>query len=72
MSEGERLIALERKIANTDYKSKELQKEIKMLKRLAHDKGNELVDLDISKEYPEKIRSLLEEIRWSKEKQNDL
>jgi hypothetical protein len=34
MSESERLQALERKIANTDFKAKEVNKEIKMLKKL--------------------------------------
>ena len=47
---------VDRKIAKTEANSKELQREIRMLKKLSHDKGNELVDLDIRDEYPEKIR----------------
>jgi len=43
-----------------------------MLKKLQHDKGNELVELDISEGYPEKIRSLLEEVRWAKDKHLEL
>lgn len=39
-----------------------------MLKKLEHDKGNELVELDIKEEYPGKIRSLLEELKWAKDK----
>jgi hypothetical protein len=43
-----------------------------MLKKLQHDKGQELVDMDIKQEYPEKIRSLIEEVRCGKERQADL
>ena len=43
-----------------------------MLKKLQHDKAQELVDLDYKDDYPEKIRSLLEEVRWAKDKQIDL
>lgn len=43
-----------------------------MLKRLQHDKGNELVGLDLGGDYPDKIRSLLEELRWVKDKQAEL
>ena len=43
-----------------------------MLRKLEHDKGNELVELDIKGDYPEKIRSLLEELRWAKERQLEL
>ena len=39
VSESERMQTLERKIANTDYKAKELNKEIKMLKKLQNDKA---------------------------------
>ncbi len=71
-SESDKLQTLERKIANTDFKSKELLKEIKMLKKLQHDKSVELIEMDIKEEYPEKIRSLMEEVRWNKDKQIDL
>ena len=43
-----------------------------MLKKLQHDKGLELVDLDFKDDYPGKIRSLIEEVRWAKDKQIDL
>ena len=71
-SESDKLQTLERKIANTNFKSKELLKEIKMLKKLQHDKSVELIEMDIKEEYPEKIRSLMEEVRWNKDKQIDI
>ncbi len=43
-----------------------------MLKKLQHDKSVELIEMDIKEEYPEKIRSLMEEVRWNKDKQIDL
>lgn len=43
-----------------------------MLKKLQHDKSVELIEMDIKEEYPEKIRSLMEEVRWNKDKQMDL
>lgn len=72
MSEGEKIQNLDRKISNTDYKCRELQREIKILKKLQHDQGNELVGLDIKEDYPEKIRGLLEEAKWAKDKQFEL
>ena len=71
-SESDKLQTLERKIANTNFKSKELLKEIKMLKKLQHDKSVELIEMDIKEEYPEKIRSLMEEVRWNMDKHIDL
>ena len=68
MSESEKIVELERKIIAVEMKNKDLQKEIKHLSRLQHDQGNELVGLDISDQYPEKIKSLLEEVRWAKDK----
>lgn len=72
MTEGDRIQQLDRKIAKTEANSKELQREIRMLKKLSHDKGNELVDLDIRDEYPEKIRQLLEEIRWARDRHSEM
>jgi hypothetical protein len=43
-----------------------------MLKKLQHDKSQELVDLNIKEDFPDKIRSLLEEVRWAKDKNLDL
>jgi hypothetical protein len=43
-----------------------------MLKKLQYDKSQELVDLDIKEDFPDKIRSLLEEVRWAKDKNLDL
>jgi hypothetical protein len=43
-----------------------------MLKKLQHDKSQELVDLDFKEDFPGKIRSLLEEVRWAKDKNLDL
>jgi hypothetical protein len=72
MSEGERIVMYEGKIARKEHKCRELQKEIKMLRKLQHDKGNELVGLDMKEEYPQKINSLLEEIRAGKEREGEL
>lgn len=53
-------------------KNKDLTKEIKQLKKMQHDQGNELVGLQNTDEYPEKIRSLMEEVRWAKDKHIEL
>lgn len=71
-TENERLQDIEKKIKKNEALSKELIKEIKALKKLSHDNGNELIDLDISEQYPDKIKSLMEEIRWAKDRQNEL
>jgi hypothetical protein len=52
MSEGDRIALYEKKIMNKEGKCRELQKEIKMLKKLQYDKGNELVGLDLGEDYP--------------------
>lgn len=39
---------------------------------MQHDHGNELLELNNPSEYPEKIRSLMEEVRWAKDKQLEL
>lgn len=52
MNEGDRIALYERKIQNKEFKCKELEKEIKMLRKLQHDKGNELIELDMKEDYP--------------------
>jgi hypothetical protein len=37
-----------------------------------HEQGNELVGLQNTDDYPEKIKSLMEEVRWAKDKQLEL
>jgi len=66
-SENERLIQCEKKIRGYEEQSKELIKEIKQLKKLQNEHGNELVGLDISEQYPEKIKQLMEEIRFARD-----
>jgi len=72
MTESERIVDLEQKIIGVELKNKEVQKEIKALKKLQHDQGNQLLELQDSEEYPEKILSLIEEVRWAKDKQIEL
>lgn len=72
MTESEKIADIESKIQSTEAKNKELQKEIKSLAKMQHDQGRELVGLNSAEEYPEKIRSLLEEVRWAKDKQQEL
>eukprot|EP00347_Sterkiella_histriomuscorum_P000706 403374819 len=72
MTESERVVDLEQKIIGIELKNKDLNKEIKQLKKMQHDQGNELVGLQNTDEYPEKIRSLMEEVRWAKDKQIEL
>ena len=72
MTDSEKVVDLENKIRLTEDKCKELLREIKQLKRLQHDQGNELVELDITQDYPEKIRSLMEEIKYSRDKNIEL
>lgn len=55
-----------------ESKNKDLEKEIKALKRLQHDQGNQLVGLQNTEDYPEKIKSLMEEVRWAKDKSLEL
>ena len=72
MSESEKIVDIESKIIAAELKIKELIKEIKHLKRLQHDQGNELVGLDFSEEYPEKIKSIMEEVKWARERRIEL
>lgn len=55
-----------------ESKNKDLEREIKALKRLQHDQGNQLVGLQNTEDYPEKIKSLMEEVRWAKDKSLEL
>ena len=49
-----------------------MEKEIKLLKRLQKHQGNRLVDLDSDSQFPEKIKQLMEESKFNKEKMKDL
>ncbi|MFS8159463.1 MAG: hypothetical protein ACMG6E_04470 [Candidatus Roizmanbacteria bacterium] len=71
-TEGESMSELEKKIKQNEVLGKELVKDIKSLKKMQHDHGNELVGLDISEQYPEKIKQLMEEIRWASDRQKEL
>jgi hypothetical protein len=55
-SEADKVQDLEKKIRFVETKNKDLSKEIKQLKKLQHDNGNELMELDDPDSYPEKIR----------------
>jgi len=55
-TENEKVVILEQKIKMNENIGKEIMNEIKALKKLQHDNGNELIDLDISGQYPEKIK----------------
>lgn len=68
-TEGDRLVDLDKKIKMANDKGADLKREIKHLKKVQIDQGNELVGLEVSDEHQEKIKSLIEEIRWAKEKQ---
>jgi chemotaxis regulatin CheY-phosphate phosphatase CheZ len=72
MTESERIVDLEQKIIGTELKIKDLIKEIKQLTRMQHDQGNELVELTNTGEYPDKIRGLMEEVRWHRDRQLEL
>lgn len=72
MTESERIVDLEQKIIGTELKIKDLIKEIKQLNKMQHDHGNQLLELNNTEEYPEKIRSLMEEVRWNRDKQLEL
>ena len=73
MTESEKVVELEQKIVGVEMKTKDVIKEIKNLKKIQHDQGNELVGLDASDgEYPEKIKQLMEEVRWNKDKNIEL
>ena len=73
MTESEKVVELEQKVVGVEMKIKEVTKEIKNLKRIQHDQGNELVGLDSTEgEYPDKIKQLMEEVRWNKDKNLEL
>lgn len=72
MTEGERLIALQEKITFTNEQNKEYEKELRMLKRQQNMQGDELQKLDNSEQYPVKLRQLMEEVRFAKDKQMNL
>ena len=73
MTESEKVVELEQKVVGVEIKIKEVTKEIKNLKRIQHDQGNELVGLDSTEgEYPDKIKQLMEEVRWNKDKNLEL
>ena len=57
-TDSERILEFEKKIKANEELSKELIKEIKQLKKVHHENGNELFGLDISEQYPGKINQL--------------
>ena len=71
MTESDRLMALQDKITNTVEQNRELEKELKMLKRQQHLQGSELNILENTDIYQEKLKKLMEELRFANEKQVD-
>lgn len=52
--------------------NKDLAHEIKALNKLQRMQADELIELTDEATYPEKIKQLLEEIKFAKEKQQEL
>ena len=71
MTEADRLMALQDKITRTAEQNRELDKELKMLKRQQHLQGSELNKLENTDTYQTKLKQLMEELRFAKEKQID-
>ena len=68
MTESDRLMALKDKIAYTTEQNAELVKELKMLKRQQQLQGSELVKLQNTEAYPIKLKQMMEELRFEREK----
>lgn len=60
------------KIKDADDETKDLMKEIKLLKRLQHHQGNRLVDMEDHQTFPHKIQGLLEEKKFHLDKNREL
>lgn len=71
MTEADRLMALQDKIHHQVEQNKELEKELRMLKRQQHLQGSELNKLENTDTYQTKLKQLMEELRFAKEKQID-
>ena len=62
---------VKKKIAKCEERNLDLQKEIKLLRRLQHHQGNRLVDIESTEAYPDKIKQLMEERKYANEKLQD-
>jgi len=71
MTEADKLIAMQEKIAYTIEQNKELEKELRLLKRQQHLQGSELHRLENTDTYQQKVKQLMEELRFAREKQMD-
>ena len=71
MSEGDRLVTIGDKIVYTQESNKDLEKELRLLKRQQNLQGSELVRLENSETYPVKLKQLMEEVRFARERQMD-
>lgn len=71
MTDADRLMTLQDKIAKTAEQNRELDRELKMLKRQQQMQGSELVKLENTDTYQNKLKQLMEELRFAKEKQLD-
>ena len=71
MTEADKLIAMQEKIAYTIEQNKELEKELRLLKRQQHLQGSELHRLENTETYQQKVKQLMEELRFAREKQMD-
>ena len=71
MTEADRLIALQDKIGNTAESNRELERELRMLKKQQKIQGTELEKLENTETYQAKVRQLTEEVRVARELQMD-
>ena len=71
LTQGDKLVTLQEKIMKTTEQNKELERELRLLKRQQKLQGNELVKLQNTDDYPTKIRQLMEDVRFAREKQMD-
>ena len=63
---------LTQKISEVEANNREMEKDIKLLKRLQHHQGNRLQDLDDSERFPEKMKQLMEEKKWAQDRVREL
>lgn len=63
-----RLTELEDKLKETEKRNKELQREINSMTRIQMDQGKALEKITNENDYPMKIKNLVEELRYTREK----
>ena len=72
MTESERIVELEAKIVGTETRIREMVREIKLLNKLQKDQGRELLGLDSGQQYQEKIKALMQEIKYARDANIDM